>query len=499
MTEGEAKNDIPEVEAPEVEKDFLAELKKKIYDSPQTKSVEENTQEMESPKEPVGGTCIFRLPRELSNKFDNKYKVPQIVSIGPYHNNTNDHELKVMDDRKLLYVRSFLKNNMSKTLRQAMEKASYIPWSIRIYHYSLFHINHNASGAAAEGKSSELDVYINDIRAIEGEAKKCYSKEVESIGTDEFVGMMIRDGFFILELFLRFNSWRPFESDDPIRRKLRVSSALYNDLLLLENQIPFFVLFKLFKASLRENLRKDSEEILINLALRFFNKVMRRPKEEWYPYENYGKKLPLAFIGLDSVKFYTPLQKLPRENIPCFLRLLCAGNGKVNPDNRCTSTIPCFSKLFRAGIEVKPCNAESFLAVKFKSGVIHMPNITIDDFMSSFLVNCVAFEQSHPNISKYFMRYAAFLDCLSNTKEDVDLLYERKVIEHSFETDESLLLTSTLWARTCCLALITYTYPKKTILITCPKCSIKWMHTAGVRSVGSGRTSSASIATSRGY
>ncbi|KAB1201593.1 hypothetical protein CJ030_MR0G002910 [Morella rubra] len=99
---------------------------------------------------------------------------------------------------------------------------------------------------------------------------------------------------------------------------------------------------------------------------------------------------------------------------------------------------PASRKLFRAGIEVKPCNAESFLAVTFKSGVIHMPNITIDDFMSSFLVICVAFEQSHPNISKYFMRYAAFLDCLSNTKKDVDLLYERKVIEHGFESDDQL-------------------------------------------------------------
>ncbi|KAB1227581.1 hypothetical protein CJ030_MR1G006139 [Morella rubra] len=331
-----------------------------------------------------------------------------------------------------------------------MEKASYIPWSIRINYYSLFHINHNTSSAAAEDKSPDLDVFIDSIRTITEEAKNCYFKEVGTIGTDEFVGMMIRDGCFILELFLRFNSWRPFESDDPVGRKLWVSSALYNDLLLLENQIPFLVLFKLFRASLSENLRKNSEEISINLAMRFFNKVIRRPQE---------------------------------GRIFCFLRLLyCAGNSKVNLENRCTS-IPCFSKLFHAGIEVKPNNAESFLAVKFKSGVIHMPSITIDDCMSSFLVNCVAFEQSQPNISKYFVRYAAFLDSLSNTKKDVDLLYERKVIEHSFETDENLLVSSMLWARTSCLALITCTHPNKTILIICRKRSMKWTHTTGVGSV----------------
>ncbi|KAB1201597.1 hypothetical protein CJ030_MR0G002914 [Morella rubra] len=317
-----------------------------------------------------------------------------------------------------------------------MEGASYIPWTIR-FHY-LIHAFHHSSNDAAECNSLDLNVYIRGITEIEAEARKCYFEGVGSISTDEFVVMMIRDGCFILELFLRFCSWKPFESEDLIQRKLWASSALYKDLLLLENQIPFVVLTKLFTTSLTENLRKGSEEILINLSLQFFNKVMRRPydAEKWHPYEN-GKKLPLHLLDLIRSSFTTPFQKLPMDNIPCFLRLLCVGNGWVNPGNRCTS-IPCVSKLFRATIEVKPSHTESLLVVKFKKGAFHMPNITIDDIVSSFLVNCVAFEQSQPDIPKYFMRYTAFLDFLLNTKEDVDLLYERKVIEHSFETDEKL-------------------------------------------------------------
>ncbi|KAB1201585.1 hypothetical protein CJ030_MR0G002902 [Morella rubra] len=96
-----AKNDTLQVEAPKDEKvDFLAEpIKNTDEYSLQTKS-KETTLEIESPKEPVGGTCIFKLPRELIDKIGTKYHEPQIVSIGPYHNNRHDN-LKVMDDHKI--------------------------------------------------------------------------------------------------------------------------------------------------------------------------------------------------------------------------------------------------------------------------------------------------------------------------------------------------------------------------------------------------------------
>ena len=43
----------------------------------------------------------------------------------------------------------------------------------------------------------------------------------------------------------------------------------------------------------------------------------------------------------------------------------------------------------------------------FKHGVIEIPNIAIDDYTTSFLVNCVAFEQCH----NYELRYIFGLPC----------------------------------------------------------------------------------------
>jgi hypothetical protein len=75
-----------------------------------------------------------------------------------------------------------------------------------------------------------------------------------------------------------------------------------------------------------------------------------------------------------------------------------------------------------------------FLDVKFKSGVIEMPDINLDNAMCSLLVNCVAFEQSC-NISKHFSIYATLLDCLVNTTRDIDYLCDRCVIDNFFGTD----------------------------------------------------------------
>ncbi|XWS28609.1 hypothetical protein CRYUN_Cryun25bG0085300 [Craigia yunnanensis] len=54
--------------------------------------------------------------------------------------------------------------------------------------------------------------------------------------------------------------------------------------------------------------------------------------------------------------------------------------------------IPSVKKLHLAGIQFKPRNSDSLLDVKFSNGVFQIPLLTIDDFTSSVLLNCVAFE-----------------------------------------------------------------------------------------------------------
>ncbi|KAG5556629.1 hypothetical protein RHGRI_007036 [Rhododendron griersonianum] len=102
--------------------------------------------------------------------------------------------------------------------------------------------------------------------------------------------------------------------------------------------------------------------------------------------------------------------------------------------------IQCTSKLCEAGIDLKrkPGNEDSFLVVKFRHGMIEMPTFLIDDFMSCFMVNCIAFEQRQLNCTDHFTTYAMLLDCLVDTGKDVEFLSDRNIVENYFGTNTEL-------------------------------------------------------------
>ena len=73
------------------------------------------------------------------------------------------------------------------------------------------------------------------------------------------------DGCFIIEIFYKDDNEMLRDDDDPIFNMSCMLQYLYHDLILLENQIPWFVLEKLF------NLTKEpGSKTLSELALQFF-------------------------------------------------------------------------------------------------------------------------------------------------------------------------------------------------------------------------------------
>jgi hypothetical protein len=91
----------------------------------------------------------------------------------------------------------------------------------------------------------DLNRFIESIRPLEIKAKECYSETI-NLSTDDFLEIMVLDGCFILE-WLRFaylgERGEKVEEDHALARMGRVILLkIYRDLLLLENQIPLFVL-----------------------------------------------------------------------------------------------------------------------------------------------------------------------------------------------------------------------------------------------------------------
>lgn len=323
--------------------------------------------------------CIFRVPHSLVEVNGKAYE-PHIVSIGPY-NHGKQSQFRMIEEHKWRYLGSLLSRTKPKGL--------------------------------------ELKNYLEAVAELEVQARECYSETIH-FTTHEFLELMVLDGCFLIELFRRAaNLVRP-EPNDPLFTMVWIMPFFCRDFLRLENQIPFFVLERLYELTKLAGA-EESKTSLSLLALQFFNAVMQRPEEVIEKHRNLeGKHL----LDLVRSSFIPPDQEFQEKKIR----------------NQKTHLIPCVSKLRRAGIALRPPrDADSLLAVKFRRGVIEMPTICIDDFMSSFLLNCVAFEQCYGLFcSKHFTTYATLIDCLVNTSRDVEYLCDHNIIENSFGNDAEL-------------------------------------------------------------
>ncbi|KAJ8899566.1 hypothetical protein K2173_018540 [Erythroxylum novogranatense] len=296
---------------------------------------------------------------------------PHIVSIGPFHR--GEEHLKMIEEHKWRYLGSVLSRIQNMGLK--------------------------------------LEDLLKAVKPLEMKARECYSETIH-LETDDFVEMMVLDGCFIIELFRKVAHMVQFEEDDPIVTMSWIIPFFYRDFLRIENQVPYFILECLYDLTIVPGL--EHCPTLSWLALNFFNYVTQRPDE--------------IIANLNDLKG-RHLLDLVRSS---FIQFQISQSRDLHmPSN----IIHCVSKLRRAGIKMKPAKADSFLVVNFRHGVIEMPTITIDEFMSSFLLNCVAYEQCHNGSSNHFTTYATLLDCLVNTYKDVEYLSDNNIVENYFGTD----------------------------------------------------------------
>ncbi|XAR64639.1 hypothetical protein NMG60_11008392 [Bertholletia excelsa] len=261
-----------------------------------------------------------------------------------------------------------------------------------------------------QGRGLELEDYLKAIYPLEPKVRECYS-EIIHLTADEFTELLVLDGCFIIELFRKYGKVVPVEPGDPLTSMSWVYSFFLRDLIRIENQIPYFILQELF--DLTRMPGEESGPSLSDLALGFFNNTLQRPDEVIEKYRHLDARHLLDFLRSSFIPLNQPE---PSKS----------GSTRV---------IQCISKLRRAGIKLRPNKAESFLTVRFRRGMIEMPTVSIDDFSSCFMINCVAYEQCRKNCSTHFTTYATLMDCLINTARDVEYLSDCSIIENYFGTE----------------------------------------------------------------
>ncbi|KAF2291160.1 hypothetical protein GH714_020426 [Hevea brasiliensis] len=98
----------------------------------------------------------------------------------------------------------------------------------------------------------------NQIKEWELSIRHCYEETFDDVSSDKFVSMILLDSVFIVELFLRREEKYNFVrkqmhgnfKDDFILGKSTREFGVLGDLILVENQLPYFVLDDLYEFSI---------------------------------------------------------------------------------------------------------------------------------------------------------------------------------------------------------------------------------------------------------
>ncbi|MQL99868.1 hypothetical protein Taro_032592 [Colocasia esculenta] len=359
--------------------------------------------------------CIWRVHPSIRQQESEDYE-PKLVAIGPLHR--DNKSLHPMEDVKWSYLNNLL----------------------------------------SRSKGNKLSDYIDVIRECEPLARKQYAEEIKPADPHEFVMMLVLDGCFIIEYFLK----RFFEETEETAHLAGVSwgfSHLRRDLMLLENQIPFFVLVKLFQKS---QVPLEKPLTLEGITLQFLGVDPEKIKP--IKLDEVRHLLHLRHIYLDPTKVIPDMPgRCTLVQVACYpfkmayilitailfglLYILlvhklpkCCLPTDQEEQAESPRNIPCATELHKSGIRFrkrKPVTA-SYLNVTFAEGILEIPFLLVQESTSSELRNVIALEQCRPDVGNHFTSYAIFMDNIINTAADVAILRKRGIIESKLGCDDEV-------------------------------------------------------------
>ncbi|XP_006293111.2 UPF0481 protein At3g47200 isoform X1 [Capsella rubella] len=343
--------------------------------------------------------CIYRVPHSLQKNDTNSY-FPQTVSLGPYHH--GDEHLRPMDHHKWRAV-----NMVLKRTKQGIE------------------------------------TYIDAMKELEERARACYEGPI-NLSSNKFTQMLVLDGCFVLELFRGADegfSKLGYDRNDPVFAMRGSMHSVRRDMLMLENQLPWFVLNRLFDLQLGT---QNKPGLVAILAVGFFNPLM-------------PTYMPSTKVGNSLVnnKFFNPIADKDKEELHCldvFRRSVLQPSLKPEPrlsrsrwswkplvaDKRQQQLLHCVTELREAGIKFKSRKSDRFWDIQFKNGCLEIPKLLIHDGTKSLFSNLIAYEQCHIDSTNDITSYIIFMDNLIDSAEDVRYLHYYDIIEHWLGNDSEV-------------------------------------------------------------
>ncbi|XP_073108061.1 UPF0481 protein At3g47200-like [Elaeis guineensis] len=392
-------------------------------------------------REPLIPCTIFKVPEHI-RRCDAQAYEPLIVPIGPYHHEPSQKsairrqllddcllELKALDSKiRRCYSEDFPKLKANVVAELMLLDGCFI------IHLLLKH----AKKEREEGKKrGEVVLEVNEERKKGGQmmAEKEKGEEEQGSGLDEgargaqsdrkekgkkfeYIELEERVGLEFERIDLEFEIGEEEEEiEGPFAAGLFTVRLVPYDLLKLENQIPFFIIEKLFE-------------------------ILKTPDDQ-------GIDLPEHALGLfrnihpqESKSFRTSSMGQIHHLLHLFhssrVSLEESTQGNASPEAT-YDWIPSATELAMAGVKFREKREpKSFLDITFKDGKMEIPPLRVYDHMGSLFRNLIAFEQCYFDTMTSVTIYAVFMDCIIDEAKDARLLHLKGILVNRLSTDEAM-------------------------------------------------------------
>ncbi|KAI3442140.1 uncharacterized protein J3R85_001456 [Psidium guajava] len=309
--------------------------------------------------------CIYRVPEKFRRANEEAY-TPQVVSIGPFHRDKT--VLQSREEIKLRYLKGFLR-----------------------------HIK------------ADLLACTRIIKELEDRIRECYEENLTQ-SSDELVKIILVDAVFIVELFIRNLYPEHQDEKDEIFSKQWMKNGVFHDVLLLENQVPFFVLENLYNLTALK-----TKVTFFKLSYEYFQDVLR------------GHELADTRTQVGHLVDYVRALQLPSFTRDVTFRQ--AKNFKLTRSAK---------ELQEAGVNfIRGEGDSTMIDVVFNDQNLVMQRLVVHEWTEAYFRNMIAYEQCHHEY-KYISSYIILLDSLINTSKDVDILISRGILENLLGSTEEV-------------------------------------------------------------
>ncbi|KAF8020385.1 hypothetical protein BT93_G0939 [Corymbia citriodora subsp. variegata] len=256
--------------------------------------------------------------------------------------------------------------------------------------------------------------YIQTVVSWEDEARNQYDRQIV-LNSYQFAEVILLDGIFMIQFVLMCWDRKRRLPNDPIFSNQLMLRAVYRDMALLENQIPFFIVQRLFKMAFKTHQQNMPE--LLELVGWFFKYVTRKEKLPAWVMESEVKH----FVHAISLSFFPPGMEAPN---------------KRHEEHKEMKFPPSATELVAAGVKLRKRESESLLDIKFENGVLDMPCLILTDSVEHYFRNIIAFEQCYWK-RRYLTEYMTFMHHLVDAPRDAELLIDKGIIENWLSNKEA--------------------------------------------------------------